>query len=318
MASKKLHRADKSDEAGQKTQSNPATLASKSGDEMAGIGSGGLYVVSTPIGNLGDISSRALETLRSVNLIACEDTRVTGKLLRRFGISTPMVPYHDHNASQMRPDILARLSKGESIALVSDAGTPLLSDPGYKLVQEVAENKLPVFAIPGPSALLAALAVAAMPTDRVLFAGFLPSKPGKRREEIEEFKNVRATLVFYESAQRLVSSLEDLQAILGARDATVCRELTKLHEETRRGTLSELTSHYANSGAPKGEIVIVVGPPVGTEQKITESDIDQELRRALTNLSLRDAVDAVAGALNAPRRLIYSRALDMKKQENEK
>ena len=318
MTSKKPGCANRTNAAVQKTQPNSETLASKSGEEMAGTSVPGLYIVSTPIGNLGDISSRAIKTLSSVDLIACEDTRVTGKLLHRFGISTPMIPYHDHNAAKMRPDILARMIKGESVALVSDAGTPLLSDPGYKLVQETTNSGVSVFAIPGPSALLAALAVAALPTDRVLFAGFLPPKSGKRREVIEEFKSIQATLVFYESTQRLAASLGDLEDVLGARSAAVCRELTKLYEETRRGTLSELASHYANSDTPKGEIVIVVGPPDDDENKLTERDIDQELELALSKFSLRDAVDAVAGKLNSPRRLIYSRAINLQNRKNER
>lgn len=295
------------------TQTSGATLASKSGEGMASTLPCGLYVVATPIGNLGDMSARAIDTLRSAAVIACEDTRVTGVLLRRFGISTSMTPYHDHNAARVRPQILARLSAGEAVALVSDAGTPLLSDPGYKLVRACADANISVFAVPGPSALLAALAVAALPTDRVLYAGFLPVKTAGRREIINEFKPVRATLVFYESAQRLAATLADLTATLGPRDAAVCRELTKLHEEARRGTLAELAAHYEAAGAPKGEVVIVVGPPESTAPSVTDEDIDAALREALVSLSLRDAVDAVAGSLSQPRRAVYVRAIALQK-----
>jgi 16S rRNA (cytidine1402-2'-O)-methyltransferase len=254
------------------------------------------------------MSARAVATLRAAALIACEDTRITGILLQRFGISTPMTPYHDHNAARARPQILARLEAGEPVALVSDAGTPLLSDPGYKLVKACAEAGIPVRTVPGPSALLAALTVAALPTDRVLFAGFLPAKSGARREALDELKGLRATLVVYESAQRLPASLADMAAVLGAREAAVCRELTKLHEEARRGVLPDLAAHYESAGAPKGEVVVVIGPAAEVADTVTDDEVDAALREALSSMSLRDAATAVAGALNQPRRAVYARA----------
>jgi 16S rRNA (cytidine1402-2'-O)-methyltransferase len=316
MASKSSRRTKNISGVG--SQPSGATLTSKSGEAKAKSDqkrlAAGLYVVATPIGNLGDMSARAIETLKAAAVIACEDTRITGILLQRFGITTPMTPYHDHNAARVRPKVLARLSAGESVALVSDAGTPLLSDPGYKLVRACAEENIPVFSVPGPSALLAALSVAALPTNRILFAGFLPVKSAARRDTIEEFKSLRATLVFYETAPRLAAALTDLDHILGARNAAVCRELTKLHEEARRGTLADLAAHYKDVGAPKGEIVIVVGPSEESAHAPSEDDIDGALTDALSTMSLRDAVDAVAGAFKQPRRAIYARAIALQKK----
>lgn len=313
MTSKNSRRSKPKKETARAAQPSGATLSSKSGEDVAKGLLSGLYVVATPIGNLGDIGTRALETLSGASGIACEDTRVTGVLLRRFGITTPMTPYHDHNAARARPGLLARLAAGEAVALVSDAGTPLLSDPGYKLVRACVDAGIPVHTVPGPSALLAAITVAGLPTDRILFAGFLPTKTGARREVIEEFKSVRATLAFYESTQRLARSLEDLSDVLGVRDAAVCRELTKLHEETRRGPLSKLAAHYEEAGAPKGEVVIIVAPPKNDAPTVTNVDIDAALQNALSTMSLRDAVDAVAGSLKMPRRAVYTRAIDLQK-----
>jgi 16S rRNA (cytidine1402-2'-O)-methyltransferase len=321
MASKASRRTNDKHHKTAANQPNGATVASKSGKVVAPLPvplAGTLYVVATPIGNLGDMSARAVETLQNAAVIACEDTRVTAVLLRRFGILTPMMPYHDHNAARARPQILARLAEGAAVALVSDAGTPLLSDPGYKLIRACANAGIPVRTVPGPSALLAALTVAALPTDRVLYAGFLPNKSSARRETIEEFKTVRATLVFYDSAQRLAASLADLFATLGRREAAVCRELTKLHEEARRGTLDELAAYYEKAGAPKGEVVIVVGPPAADAPSVTNDDVDTALRAALAVMSLRDAVDAVAGSLNQPRRIVYARAIAIQKTPSNK
>ncbi|MSO73379.1 MAG: 16S rRNA (cytidine(1402)-2'-O)-methyltransferase [Rhodospirillaceae bacterium] len=299
-------------------ETNVATLASKSGTGISGetqaaeIGPklpAGLYVVATPIGNLGDLSTRAAETLRGASVIACEDTRVTGGLLQRFGIATPMTPYHDHNAERVRPALLARLTAGESVALVSDAGTPLISDPGYKLVRACADGGIAVIPIPGPSAILAALTVAALPTDRVFFAGFLPAKTAARRTAISELKSLRATLVFYESTQRLADSLADLAAVLGPRPAAVCRELTKLHEEVRRGNLVDLADTFAREGPPKGEAVLVVDGADGTQD--IAADLDETLRHALATMSVRDAAATVAEALQLPRRSVYARALEL-------
>src|SRR5579862_4147350 len=219
----------------------------------------GLHIVATPIGNLGDITLRALAALAGADLIACEDTRVTRKLLDRYVIATPLTPYHDHNAAQARPALLRRLADGASIALVSDAGTPLVSDPGYKLVCAAQDAGHAVTALPGASALLTALAVAGLPTDQFLFAGFLPPKQAARRARIAELARVPATLVLFETGPRLAATLADLAAGLGQREAAVCRELTKLHEEVRRGALDTLAQHYAGA-EPRGEIVVVVAP----------------------------------------------------------
>ena len=266
-------------------------------------------MVSTPIGNLEDMTARAITTLRAAHVIACEDTRVTAVLLRRFGITTPMTPYHDHNAARVRPLLLRRLSAGESVALVSDAGTPLLSDPGFKLVEACAEAGIPVIPIPGASAMLAALVTAALPTDRVLFAGFLPAKSAARCTELAELKPLHVTLVFYESAQRLADSLKDMAHILGSRQAAVCRELTKRFEEVRRGTLDHLAAHYAEAGAPKGEVVIVVGGAPDIAVVVDEADVDTALRRALATHSVRDAAALVAAEVGQPKRVIYARAI---------
>jgi 16S rRNA (cytidine1402-2'-O)-methyltransferase len=262
--------------------------------------------VATPIGNLGDISARALETLREADLVACEDTRVTGNLLAKFEIRRPTLPYHDHNADTMRPKLMERLLHGETVALVSDAGMPLISDPGYKLVRAAADAGIAVTVIPGPSAPLAALVLSGLPSDRFLFAGFLPVKDGARRETLRELKAVPATLLFFETGPRLADSLATCADVLGDRPAAVARELTKLHEEVRRDTLGALARHYAESGAPKGEIVVVIGPPLPEEQAF---DVDAALSTALQSMAVKDAATTVAAASGKPRREIYARAL---------
>jgi len=267
----------------------------------------GLYIVATPIGNLADITLRALETLAGVDLIACEDTRITRRLLDRYGIETPLVAYHDHNAGQVRPRLLERLAEGAALAQVSDAGTPLVSDPGYKLVEAALEAGHRVVPLPGASASLAALVAAGLPTDRFFFEGFLPPKSGARRNRLSELKSLPATLIVYETGPRLSESLADLAAILGPRPAAVCRELTKTFEEVRRGTLDALAGHYAQAGAPRGEIVLVIGAPL--EEEASEEDVDAALRRALATLSVKDAAAAVATATGLPRRAVYARAL---------
>jgi 16S rRNA (cytidine1402-2'-O)-methyltransferase len=271
----------------------------------------GLHIVATPIGNLGDITLRALVTLAGADLIACEDTRVTRKLATRYGIATPLTPYHDHNAASARPKLMQRLADGAAIALVSDAGTPLISDPGYKLVRAAQEAGHLVTALPGASATLAALAVAGLPTDQFLFAGFLPPKEGARRARIAELAGIAATLVLFETGPRIAATLADLAAGLGAREAALCRELTKLHEQIRRGDLAILAQHYAVNEV-RGEIVIVVAPPVATEQP-SVGDADALLRQALTRVSLKDAVGEVAIATGLPRREVYQRALALAK-----
>lgn len=268
----------------------------------------GLHIVATPIGNLGDITLRALETLAGADVIACEDTRVTHRLLEQFCIATPLTPYHEHNAAKARPALLRRLGDGEAIALVSDAGTPLVSDPGYKLVRAAREAGHTVTALPGASAVLTALAVAGLPTDQFLFAGFLPPKQTARRSRIAELARVPATLVLFETGPRLGESLADLAAGLGAeREAALCRELTKLHEETRRDTLARLAETYAQA-TPRGEIVLVIAPPAAA-QPVTAAEAETLLRQALSRLSLKDAVGEVAVATGLPRRDVYQQAL---------
>ena len=270
----------------------------------------GLYVTATPIGNIGDLTFRAERLLAMADVIACEDTRVTAKLLSRYGITTPTVAYHDHNATKVRPKLLRRLAEGQVVALVSDAGTPLISDPGYRLVAEAVDAGFTVTTLPGASSLLAALAVAGLPTDRFMFAGFLPPKSAARKRALTDLRDVGATLVVMESARRLAASLADMAEVLGDRNAAVARELTKLHEEVRRGTLSELAEAYAASGPPKGELVVVIGPPPD-RPPATAAAVDADLRAALKSMSVREAVAAVAAATGMPRRQIYRRALDL-------
>lgn len=277
---------------------------------------GGLYVVATPIGNLGDVTLRALETLAAADAIACEDTRVTRKLLDRYGISTPLTPYHEHNAGTARPKLLTMLQHGAALALVSDAGTPLVSDPGYKLVRAVQEAGYPVTTAPGASSVLAALAVAGIATDRFTFEGFLPPKSAGRRSRIAELARIPSTLVLFESGPRLAAALADLAAGLGARAAAVCRELTKLHEEVRRGDLVTLAAAYAEEPGPRGEIVLVIAPPA-EPQPASEADVDALLREALARGSLKDAVAEVTGVTGEARGAVYRRALAIARTDND-
>jgi 16S rRNA (cytidine1402-2'-O)-methyltransferase len=270
----------------------------------------GLYILATPIGNARDISLRALEILRGASVIAVEDTRVTAKLLAIHGISRPLIAYNDHNGREMRPRILARLERGEAVVLVSDAGTPLVSDPGYKLVREVIAAGMAVVAVPGPSAVLTALTLSGLPSDRFLFAGFLPSKTGERQSSLEDIKDVRATLIFFESAQRLAESLAAMADILGDRQAVVARELTKLHEEVRRGALRELAAHYQTAGAPKGEVTLLVAAPMTAAPD--NARIDAALRSALVFMPVKAAADLIAGLTGVSRKQIYARALELK------
>jgi 16S rRNA (cytidine1402-2'-O)-methyltransferase len=273
----------------------------------------GLYLVATPIGNLGDITLRALEVLAGVDLIACEDTRITRRLTERYGISAQLKPYHEHNAAEMRPKILARLAQGASIALVSDAGTPLISDPGFKLVREVCAAGLNVVALPGPSSVLAALSVAALPTDRFFFEGFLPPKQAARRARLTELARFDATLVLFESGSRVQDTLADLASIMGARDAAICREMTKLHEEISRGALSELAQSAATLET-RGEFVLVIAPAAEGSQVMTAEDVDILLRDRLAQDSVKDAVAHAVEVSGRPRREIYARALELAKE----
>jgi len=270
---------------------------------------GGLYLVATPIGNLGDITLRALETLAGADLIACEDTRTTRRLLERFAIEAPMLAYHDHNAASARPKLLARLAAGQAIALVSDAGTPLISDPGYKLAREAIAAALPVTALPGASALLSALCVAGLPTDRFFFDGFLPPKAGARQTRIAELAKVDATLVLFEGGSRIDEAMADLAAGLGDRPAAICRELTKLHETVERAGLGAFAARADADWERRGEFVIVIAPP--TEAAISDADIEALLRAALERLSLKDAVAEIVALSQRPKREIYQRALDL-------
>ena len=271
----------------------------------------GLHLVATPIGNLRDITLRALETLAAADTIACEDSRVTRKLLDHYGIATPLTPYHEHNAAAARPKLLAMLTGGLAIALVSDAGTPLISDPGFKLVRSAVEAGQTVHALPGPSAALAALAVAGLPTDRFFFEGFLPPKDGARRNRIAALAKIPATLILYEGGSRIGAALTALADVLGPRPAAVCRELTKLHEEVRRDTLAALAEIYAGDAETRGEFVIVVAPPSEDADVPDPDEVDALLRRALQHASVKDAVSDVAAATGRPRREIYQRALSL-------
>lgn len=272
----------------------------------------GLHIVATPIGNLSDITLRALATLAHADIVYCEDTRHSRKLFEHFGLRPRLAAYHEHNAEEKRGEILAALSEGKTIALISDAGTPLISDPGFKLVREAVAAGHTVTTEPGPSAAIAALTLAGLPTDRFLFLGFLSPKSAARREEILGVKDVRASLVIYESPQRVAASLADLVACLGARPAAVAREITKLHEEVKRGTLEELAQQMAEAETPKGEIVIIVGPP--GDEAHEEVDLDAALTNALAHASLKEAVAQVTAELGLSRRVVYARALALSKK----
>jgi 16S rRNA (cytidine1402-2'-O)-methyltransferase len=276
----------------------------------------GLHVVATPIGNLRDITLRALETLAAADLVACEDTRVTRKLFDHYALTTPMMPYHDHNADTARPKILEMLAAGRSVALVSDAGTPLISDPGFKLVRAACADGHAVTAAPGASAVLMALSVAGLPTDRFFFEGFLPAKEVARRTRIAELSRIPATLVLFESGPRIAAALGELAAGLGSREAAVCRELTKLHEEVRRGDLGALAGDYAAGAETRGEFVLVIAPPAPAAQP-SAAEIDALLRAALARTTLKEAVAEVAAATGEPRRAVYSRALELAKHQDD-
>ena len=274
----------------------------------------GLHVVATPIGNLGDISIRALATLAAADVVACEDTRVTAVLLRHYGIKTPLIAYHDHNAHRQRPKLIADLAEGKAVALTSDAGTPLISDPGYKLVKEAREAGHAVVPVPGASAVLAGLVVSGLPTDAFLFAGFLPPKSAARRTRLNELKAVPATLVFYETGPRLAAALADMAGVLsGERQAVVARELTKAFETVRTGTLGGLAETLAAEDPPKGEIVVLVGPPAA--EAPSAEDADRLLAELLQVRPLSEAVSEAASLTGLKRRDLYSRALALKDRD---
>jgi 16S rRNA (cytidine1402-2'-O)-methyltransferase len=276
----------------------------------------GLYLVATPIGNLGDITIRSLETLAGVDLIACEDTRITRRLLDRFAIAATLMPYHEHNAAAARPKILEKLAQGASIALVSDAGTPLISDPGYKLVRDVCAAGLNVTALPGPSSVLTALSVAALPTDRFYFEGFLPAKETARRNRLTELARIDATLVMFEAGSRVQASLHDLADIMGGRDAAICREMTKLHESILRAPLTDLAA-TADTLETRGEFVLVIAPPPKDADVISTEALDDMLRAALRRGSVKDAVAQAVELSGHPRREVYARALALASESDD-
>lgn len=273
----------------------------------------GLYVVATPIGNLGDITLRAARILAAVDAVAAEDTRMGARLLQHLALKTPLIAYHDHNAARARPQLIARLQAGERIALISDAGTPLISDPGYKLLEAAIAAGIMVTTAPGPCAAIAALTLAGLPTDRFLFAGFLPPRTKARKEVLAELAALPATLIFYEGPSRLAASLADMAVVLGDRPAAIARELTKLHEEVRRDSLAQLAAAYAQEPAPKGELVVLVGPPPRREQLAPDS-LDALLLTALATQGVAAAARAVADATGQPRGTLYARALALKAQ----
>lgn len=293
---------------GEKVSAHSRAWESKSPDALDL--SPGLYVTATPIGNARDITLRALDVLDGCDAIAAEDTRVTAKLLSIYGIAKPLSPYNDHNGERERPRLLARLQDGARIALVSDAGTPLVSDPGFKLVRAALAENIRVHVIPGPSAPLAALVLSGLPSDRFLFAGFLAARSGERLRALEGLKAEAATLIFFESGPRLAESLADMAEALGDRSAVVARELTKLFEEARRGTLRELAAHYKEAGAPRGEITLVVEG--ARETTVDVAKLDPLLDQALAFMPVRAAADLLAEALSLPRKPIYERALARK------
>ncbi|HTV69031.1 MAG TPA: 16S rRNA (cytidine(1402)-2'-O)-methyltransferase [Rhizobiaceae bacterium] len=270
-----------------------------------------LHVVATPIGNLGDITLRALETLAAADLIACEDTRVTRVLLDRYGIKTRLFAYHEHNEAEAAPRLIAMIGEGNSIALVSDAGTPLVSDPGYRLVGRAIEAGLRVVPIPGPSAVLAALTASGLPSDSFLFAGFLPVKDGQRRTRLQALKTVPATLVFFESPRRLADTLSAMADVLGERHAAIGRELTKTFEEMRRGSLTDLAAHYADADTPKGEVVICVGPPA-EDAVAGPEDTDRLLLSLSAEMSASKAASEAARLTGRPKPDLYRRLLELK------
>jgi 16S rRNA (cytidine1402-2'-O)-methyltransferase len=273
----------------------------------------GLHIVATPIGNMRDITLRALDTLREADLIACEDTRVFAKLASHHGIAAPTIAYSDATQAAAEPRIIRALAEGKRVALVSDAGMPLISDPGFRLVRAALASGHLVTSAPGPSAVPMALALSGLPTDRVFFGGFLPAKAVERRRAIAEAASVPATLVFFEAPHRLAASLADCAALLGDRPAAVARELTKLFEEVRRDTLASLAAHYAREGEVRGEIALVIGPP-GEAAAPAASTLDDALRTAMAGASVRDAAAEVAARFGLKRRDVYARALALKRE----
>lgn len=288
-------------------------MTSNKSDNKIQPRSGELFLVATPIGNLKDITLRALEVLKAVDIVACEDTRTSGVLLKHYGITTPMKAYHTHNEAESTEKMIAELSSGKRIALISDAGTPLLSDPGARLVKAAIEAGVRVTPIPGASALLSALTVAGMPAEQFFYAGFLPNKSGARTQGLKHFRHLQATLVYYEAPHRLLDSLADMREVFGEREAAVARELTKLHEECVRGSLSDIIAHF-ETHAPRGECVILVhGAP--TAAAMEDDDIDAALLSAMKSSSLKEAVAQVAEHAGRAKSDVYARALALKDKQ---
>lgn len=271
----------------------------------------GLYLVSTPIGNLGDITLRALDTLAAADLVVCEDTRVSGRLLAHYGIEKPLLPYNDHNAETQRGPIMDKIRSGGRVAFISDAGTPLISDPGYKLVRACLEEGFLVTALPGANAPLPALQLSGLPCESFIFIGFLPAKTSARQKVLEDFKAVPLTLVVYETGPRLLESLRDIAAVLGDPEIAVARELTKMYEEVRRGRASELVAHYESQDAPRGEIVLVIGGAAAS--KMDEKAVRAALKQSLKTLSPSAAAAELAKESGWPRKALYNLALEIGK-----
>lgn len=272
----------------------------------------GLYVTATPIGHLGDVTLRALSTMAAVDVLLCEDTRTTAKLLERYGIRTKLMAYHEHNAARVRPAILRALGEGQSIALVSDAGMPLVSDPGYRLVADCVANEIPVTAVPGASAVLTALALSGLPTDRFAFLGFLPTKSGERKKLFTEFMNVKATLIAFESPHRIVDALADVSSMLGGRRVAVSRELTKLHEEVLRGTALEVRDTLSARPSVKGEITLVIAPPEQSTSQASDEEIETAIDAALQSMPAAKAAADIAKRFDLAKKDIYARILARK------
>ncbi|MCB1379200.1 MAG: 16S rRNA (cytidine(1402)-2'-O)-methyltransferase [Alphaproteobacteria bacterium] len=272
----------------------------------------GLYIVATPIGNLGDITIRALATMAAADAILCEDTRTTAKLLARFGMRVPLAPYHEHNAAKVRPGILARLRDGARIALVSDAGMPLVSDPGYRLVREAVDEGIAVTACPGPSSVLAGLALSGLPTDRFAFFGFVPQKAGDRRHLFAEMEGLRATLILFESPHRIAGTLAEIAAAFPGCEVAVARELTKIHEEVLRGSAADVAARLAERPAVKGEITLLIGPPPDTPPAPEQAEVVAAIRDALEAMSASNAAAEISRRFGLAKKQVYAQILAMK------
>jgi 16S rRNA (cytidine1402-2'-O)-methyltransferase len=285
-----------------------STIDTNNGSQPLSKQEPALYIVATPIGNMEDITLRAIKVLSSVDIVACEDTRVTGLLLSKLGIKAKLMCYNDYSTDKDRQRISSYLEEGKSVALVSDAGTPLISDPGYKLVREMSDKGLKITSLPGASSVTTALSLSGLPTDRFLFEGFLPNKKEGRKNALAELKNIKATLIFFESAKRLLASLTDMSEVLGMREAAVLREITKRFEEVKRGSIQELIKYYSEN-PPKGEVVVIVGPP--SDKNISTDDINTQLAKLIGQMSVKDAVALIVENTGANKKDVYKMALNL-------